>query len=570
VASEQSEPVQVEEAIGPVTDFPTAQSLVRLRLLAEGAARRADDISEAGRHQALIALDGACEHALWLAARKDGVRVKSGQGSGVPVLHSAITQQRSKWKLQGWPGVDQMHQARNGAQHAGVAPDRGQMTAWADAALAFINSLCIAAFETELKDVVLASAVRHPELRGMLTSAEVVVSENARQSFAASEMAFGIARARWRVQRQAAVPSATPTLVEPVLQSAESQSISDLADALGSLEDVLEVQPFAGDLSEYIWFQRVSRERASAGWTPDEDEARRALVFVAGWVVRWEIFAFGYPEDRWRAHRDSVEPSHHGDGKTVAIIGAQADLLSEATGQPPRNMLYLQLANVPKRGRPPWDAVLEQAVGDAMRGRRTEQEEPIYLRSYWNYSGVLSVMFNLHADAALVIEILEGAVKVAAERYAEHLVETEEKEHTRKGLEQRLRAIITEASTEQAVFGEASVMRDEWLGTLGLIALIPIRANVAGGDPLESYYVQQAFNGQRLHFPNFHQRGDSLAFGLNEITEEVEKAIRTAVANADTQVAHLRRIRLQQAQTHSQFAARIREHFGPLPERGRR
>jgi hypothetical protein len=33
VASEQSEPVQVEEAIGPVTDFPIVQSLVRLRLL---------------------------------------------------------------------------------------------------------------------------------------------------------------------------------------------------------------------------------------------------------------------------------------------------------------------------------------------------------------------------------------------------------------------------------------------------------------------------------------------------------------------------------------------------------
>lgn len=355
-----------------------------------------------------------------------------------------------------------------------------------------------------------------------------------------------------------------------MLQSAEAQSISDLADALGNLEDMLEVQPFAGDMSEYIWFQRVSRERVSAGWTPDEDEVRRALIFVAGWVVRWEIFAFGYPEDRWRAHRDGVEPPHYGDGKTVAIIGAQADQLPEATGQPSRNMLYLQLANVPERGRQPWDAVLEQAVGDAMRGHRTEQEEPIYLRSYWNYSGVLSVMLNLHADAALVVEIVEGAVDVAAQRYADHLVETEEKERTRNELDQRLRGIVTEAGTQQAVLGEASVKRDVWLGTLGLIALIPIRASVAGGDPLESYYVQQAFNGQRPYLSNFHQRGDSLAFSLNEMTEDVEKAIRAAVANADTQVARLRRIRLQQAQIHAQFAAKVREHFGPLTARGRR
>jgi len=41
-----------------VRDLPTAHSLVRLRLLTEEAARRADDFSEAGRHQALVALDG--------------------------------------------------------------------------------------------------------------------------------------------------------------------------------------------------------------------------------------------------------------------------------------------------------------------------------------------------------------------------------------------------------------------------------------------------------------------------------------------------------------------------------
>lgn len=156
----------------PATDLPTAQSLVRLRLLAEDAARRASDISEAGRHQALVALDGACEHALWLAARQDDIPLTQKQRSGLPALHSAIIEHRPGWLLKGWSGVNQMHEARNGAQHAGVAPDVQQLVAWADAALGFIDSLCVAAFNTKLQDVVLASAVRDPELRALLTGAE--------------------------------------------------------------------------------------------------------------------------------------------------------------------------------------------------------------------------------------------------------------------------------------------------------------------------------------------------------------------------------------------------------------
>jgi hypothetical protein len=61
----------------PVLDLPTVSALVRLRMLAEDARRRAEDTSEAGRHLALIALDGACEYALWLAARTTGVTFKN-------------------------------------------------------------------------------------------------------------------------------------------------------------------------------------------------------------------------------------------------------------------------------------------------------------------------------------------------------------------------------------------------------------------------------------------------------------------------------------------------------------
>lgn len=41
----------------PEFDLPTAAALVRLRLLAEDAQRRAEDVSAAGRHVALVELD---------------------------------------------------------------------------------------------------------------------------------------------------------------------------------------------------------------------------------------------------------------------------------------------------------------------------------------------------------------------------------------------------------------------------------------------------------------------------------------------------------------------------------
>jgi hypothetical protein len=371
-------------------DLPTAQSLVRLRLLTEDAVRRADDASEAGRHQALISLDGACEHALWLAARQAGIRLRGDQRAGVPALHRAVVEQRREWVLRGWSGVNQLHEARNTAQHAGVAPDREQFPGWRDAAVAFIDSLCREAFDTPLKDIVLASAVRDLELRAMLTEAEMSVASDTHQSFAASTMAFTAARDRWREQRVAAVSAPIAGGFELILASEESQAINELTGAVQSLENLLEMQPFAGDLSEYVWFRRALGERATAGWEPTENDARRALIFVAGWVVRWEIFDLGYPDDEWAAHREGIEPPQHGDGTTVTINGAQADLIPEATGQPARTVLYLQLANVPARGRPPWEPILLQAVADELRKINTEQERQVFIRAFWHYSGVLA------------------------------------------------------------------------------------------------------------------------------------------------------------------------------------
>lgn len=545
-------------------DLPTVQSLVRLRLLAEDAAHRVDDISEVGRHQTLIALDGACEYALWLAARRGGVRLRGDQRAGLPALHRAIAEQRSTWKLVGWSGVNQMHEARNTAQHAGVAPDREQLPIWRDAAVAFIDSLSVAAFGMPLADVVLAIAVRDQELRTILTAAEHEVNDTGR-SFSASVTAFNLARGRWRAQRDAALAARVADGYQPILMSEEAHAINELTEAVHGLADVLEVQPFVGDVGEYVWFRRALGERAEARWLPSPEDARRALVFVAGWVVRWEVFTLGYPDDQWEAHRESIAPPEIGDGAAIRIIGAQADLLQEAPGQPARTLLFLQLANVPGRGRAPWDSILARAVQDRMRGIKTARGEPALLHLHWYYSGVLSLRLNMGADETVVADSLERAVEDAAAHYAEHAVESAERELRRQRLETRLSELFAEARADPAIFGEVSVVPDEWMGTFGLFACVPVLANLDNGDPLEGYYVQEAFNGQTQHLAHLHQRGSNILFAVDEPSNVIENAIRDAIINASNQVAHLRQLRMAQMTTHSAFAFAMRERFGPLP-----
>ena len=238
-------------------DLPTASALVRLRLLTEDARRRVDDTSEAGRHLALVALDGACEYALWLASREHTVPVK--ERAGVPDLYSAVKGALPGWQVTGWPGVSQMHQARNVAQHAGIALDADQLPNWADATLAFIDSLCLAAFGTGLVEIVLADAVRDQSLRTQLQWSEEQVVENPGQSFSLAVGAFDDARTRWRTQRNAPVFAPSPGGYPPH---------PGFAPPLHDVDEFLEVPPFAGDPGEYTWLRRARQEHEQAGWLP--------------------------------------------------------------------------------------------------------------------------------------------------------------------------------------------------------------------------------------------------------------------------------------------------------------
>lgn len=527
-----------------------ASALVRLRLVTDDAARRADDTSEAGRHLALIALDGACEYALWLASRAQNVPLKK-ERAGVPELYSAVKAALASWQVVGWPSVNQMHQARNLAQHAGVAPDVGQLPTWRDAVIAFINSLCLAAFNFPLAEIMLANAVRDPELRARLRCSEQEVAENPGQAFALALGAFDKARARWRAQRDAQVSAPSAQLVPSTPPE----------PPLGDVSDLLEVQLFAGDAGEYIWLRRARQEHKWADWTPSPEQARRALLFVTGWIVRWEIFDQGYPAELWEAHREAMTPPTAGDGQTPQILGAEASFQLENPWRPARHVIHFQLANVLERGRSPWDVLLSTALNDCASA---VQQPSMFAAIQWVVTGVLIVLVDLGHDPEVVANVVVRAVALASQRHRDRLAESAEREQERSQLEVALREIVHSARDEKlGLFGEVRVADDEWIGTDGLLALLEIR----GGDHREIEQTLDIFRNATSAFPNLHQRNHQIAFSVTQLSSELEESLPTAIADAERQAKHVRKHKAAQAQAIEAFATSVGRRFGSLPDR---
>lgn len=527
-------------------------------MLAEDAQRRAEDVSAAGRHVALVELDGACEYALWLASRAHSVRPKSDRAS-VPDLFSAVKEALGEhWQVRGWAGVNQLHRARNDAQHAGVVPAADQLPHWRDAAVAFIDSLCTAAFRVSLTAIVLADAVRDPSLRQQLQASEEAISSDPGRALLLAMSAFRQAREQWRGQRR-------PNMLQPQFPVAswhDRPPTAEIRDQLRELDNFLEVQLFAGDAGEYIWLQRAHNEQLSAGWAPTPEEARRALLFITGWIVRWEIFNSGYPADRWDAHRESIEPPTIGDGQKPQIIGAQADFQPEVSGRAARAVLYIQLANIPERGRQPWDALLRNALAESAK---EAQQPSLFADIQWFFSGLLLVHVDLESDADVVCDVVANALERAFQRCGAQQLEADARERDRQQLEVALGEIVDAArSDELGLFGDVRVVADEWLGTGGWLAFLDVQAGADGSQELTQ--TVDIFGNSRAVFPQLHVRDECVVFGVTQISPDLTAALRTAIPLSEEQASHVRSFREKQASTYKAFSANVRQRFGPLSD----
>lgn len=537
-----------DKAVTLVPEMPTAQALVRLRFLMEGAERLAGDASPAGQHQALIALDGVCEFALWLALNERGV--VHSERDGLPELHSKFLKATGV-KLPGWTTVNQMHRARNAAQHAGVAFSAENLPAWQDSGKAFVNALCVDVFGTELGDILLADAVRDAGIRRSLQLAEGQLQQDPSESLRLTREVFDTARSLWRAQLHARV---LPLYQQPIEWN------SQLA-VHEPIDEFQELQPFASDIGEYVWFWRAGQELDLAGWEPDTEDARRALVFVTSWIVRWEIFALGYPDMEWAAHRESIEPPSTGEGDLARIIGVDMDILPGVPGRPLRHVIYCQVANVPGRGREPWPAILRETLIE--RGR--EATAAPFQAMAWSVGGILTVHAGLDADPSQTLEVIETAIHMSEERYAAATASSEQRERERKELEDALKAIVEEVADKHvALFSNVRVVPDEWLGTTEWIALFDIQTT--GSDLMELTAAHNCFSNQRGIFPNLHERIRAVAFTIDELTSEIRAGIEAAIKEADVYVLRVREFYSKQVETIQQFQADIRSRYRQIGE----
>lgn len=313
------------------SDWATGERLIALRLLLEEAQTRSTLAAPTDRHTSLVLLDGACELAMGLGLDQLGAaRPKRDRFEDLfAVLAEKLG---SGWAKDGWAGVRLLHRARNEAQHHGLRSDADQLVAWSSEAGSFVHSLVEAAFGVRLDTVTRAASVLNPDVRADLERAETALaSGEADEAVEYASAAFRTARAAWKERRRAAGAggveiSPFDNLTSPVIKQ-----------ALEGLEKVSEIQAFAPDLSDFIWFEQ--RWRYGSHSPPASiDEAGRAVAFVFSWVLRWEAFVnkSAVPKeifDHWKAERPpSSSKPHLGprivDGSVTAttIYGAAPEL----------------------------------------------------------------------------------------------------------------------------------------------------------------------------------------------------------------------------------------------------
>ena len=126
--------------------------------------------------------------------------------------------------------MTRLHGTRTEAQHRGTVPDAVEFGRWSADTERFINSLVAAAFGPDLQTVGVAQAVRTPEVRSLLETAEEKLwNGNFKDSCQASLEALKTARTRWANERRTALggSESAPSSMEDIM-AAITQSSSDL------------------------------------------------------------------------------------------------------------------------------------------------------------------------------------------------------------------------------------------------------------------------------------------------------------------------------------------------------
>lgn len=387
-------------------DDSVAERLVLLRTLFESARERARDTTDVGRHTSLILLDGACELALRHATDQLGVAKKAQ--TNFEALYESLPGSvlGASGAIGGWAGVRQLHRARNDAQHAGILPDPGQVARWAGDTETFLDKLIETTFQVHLTEVHRADALSNPVLRELFERAEVALETgDATDAVDKGLEAFSVARSHWKLHRQSLGLASPGT----GLMGAFSDTVVE--QSVQQLDDFVEVQPFALDMGEYLWLCDVARR---PGPPPDLDEARRVLVFVFAWILRWETFAARYDANAVKTWRSQVRPPTTSQPE----LGPRLDVTPriDVTGQispdaRPFITVTLQVLDAPAQDFELWLADVQSELVEAWR---SAQPGETYVLPTADRAGRIAFpSTHPEVDAQAVVAIARRAIEAA-------------------------------------------------------------------------------------------------------------------------------------------------------------
>jgi len=518
--------------------------LIRLRTMLERGLREAKDSSEPSRHIALVTLDGACEYAIRFSAHHRGLSLKP-----LADFHEGLRAlgQLKGWKQPGPPGlrgVLELHAARNQAQHMGLLPDRELMSTWTLDAKAFICGLVKMAFDVELGDVMLADAIRHDKLRGLLSEAERQLNAgDSRAAFRYADGALHEARQLWLVHQDYARRAPLPQ--EPVA---------------GDAVDLLEVLAFTSDIAGYTQLLTTRRHVDTGGPEPDVAEARSALLFAFDWILRWEVFKEGYPIERYTEYWQSVGPPQLDDGGSPKIAWHIESYRFEAgAGREEQYEILLQLANIPSWKTSTWGLDFSEALASAETelGHTTLGIFPSI-----DASGMLRVRVAVSADSKDVALVLNRAVDIATERYERRDEDMRAAQEKAAELRDSYTAVLQDVATG-GVFGEATVTPE--LSSTGIRYTVGLTVPSATLSDLNR--AATIFRGQGGHLAGTSQQAGKIVFEAfpSEEEEMALESLRKAIKDSEEEILRYRNIAVERERERQSFTQQIENLLGSAP-----
>lgn len=420
-----------------------AEAIVAVRGLLDEALSRVADSTVVGRRVAAVLMDGAAEAAMATGLAR--FNESPTERDKFDDLRRRLTEHlRAAGRLNptegfdGWADVRRLRLVRNNAQHHQIAPDHQTLVAWSAGVRRFVGHVIAAAFEVELITVSAASAIEHDELRVRFVEAEEARAQgDTRAAVNLLRRVFGDAQRLWDQQRRAAIGLSSPGHDELGLSDA-------ITRATRHLEDTLTTAPFALDLGEYFWWQRLLRDADDERVVITAADAARAVTFVFTWVVRWESFSARYLS-RERVPGEPPEdppPSRRPDGAAELDPDREPDVevrfgRRQFYGPPVEEWVF----RVPYRNAPPEDV-------DRHRDHYLDQElwsqqpPPPWEGRVWRHGGDIDLPVDpADFDADVVLDELGQRFERAHRRQEEDAVRATAAQAERQRLESAVAAV---------------------------------------------------------------------------------------------------------------------------------